>query len=110
MVVVSMPAEDMHGVGTVDVVFCKRLGCGTACYEFTVQKEDMVKKCFHAFEIVMRGDNELACFTQTAHGLGKGIYGVSIKPREGFIKQVDIGFLCPRPCEECALLLSAGEG
>ena len=107
---VRVPAENMHGVGAVEVVFGECLGGGTACHEFAVEEQDVVEEGLHAFEIVVRGHDEFAGLAQAAHGLSEGLHRIPVEASEWLVEQVDIGFLRPGPCEEGALLLPAGKG
>ncbi len=47
---------------------------------------------------------------QTMNGRGKGDRSVPVQSSEGFIQQIDLGFLGPRASEKGALLLPSREG
>jgi len=109
--VVVVMVAGIHGraVGALQVARGERLRGRSAGHHLAVEKDRRVEETGGFREGVMGDEQELAPGGQGAERPGKVGGAATVESGEGFVEQVEVGFLGPRPREEGPLLLASGE-
>ena len=76
---------------------------------FLVEDEGVGEDVCHAFELMMRGDDEVAGFAEVDEAIGEMAAALDVEPVKRFIEEKDVGFLGECAGDVGALLLPAAE-
>jgi hypothetical protein len=76
---------------------------------FLIEDESVGENLGHAFQLVVRSDDEVAAVGEINERVGEVAAAFDIESVEGFIEKEDVGFLGEGPGDEGSLLLTAGE-
>src|ERR1700757_1127834 len=71
--------------------------------QFAVEKNHLIEKFRHRFQIVMRRDNEVSGGSKLANRVPKQVLRGLVETGEGFVEQKNVGILRERSREKCAL-------
>lgn len=85
------------------------LGSGAEGDLLLVEDEGVGEDFGHAFELMMRGDDEVSTFGEVDEAVGKVAAAFDVETVKGFIEKKDVGLLGEGAGDVSSLLLAAGE-
>ena len=76
--------------------------------QLAVEKNHLIEKLGHGFQIVMGRDDEVTISSKLVNRLPEQVLRGFVETSERFVQQKNVGLLRKRPREKCALLLPTG--
>ena len=102
------PGKNVRAISARDVFVVKNFACFSKCDELAVQKNYLVEKFRHRFQIVMRRDDKIPGSREAPNCFAEQILRGLVEASERLVEQKDVCVLCQGTSEKSALLLAAG--
>src|SRR5438477_6903367 len=104
------PGKNVRAISARDVFVVKNFACFSKCDELAVQKDYLVEKFRHRFQIVMRRNDKIPGSREAPNCFAEQILRGLVEASERLVEQKDVCVLCEGTGQKSALLLAAGEG
>ncbi len=104
------PGKNVRAISARDVFVIKNFACFSKCDELAVQKNYLVEKFRHRFQIVMRRDDKIPGSREAPNRFAEQILRGLVQASERLVEQKDVCVLGQGTSQKSALLLAAREG